>query len=214
MSEAVPKVCASMKVFQKHQVNWNTVCGAIRICPGVTFCLLTILLRFRTNICPSWYDVMYQPRSSVWITRISLGLLINAGLFLGLEQEGHFRWTRDCSRVNWEEFAHCHFRANGTYSVAKHQFCDENRAILMNVQFPHKWWSTLKSAVFGSISSLPLLVSEGGGLCVSRLLRLICCRIILTASSPGSLLIWCSLAIHLLVLPPLPSGRERSGISC
>ena len=34
----------------------------------------------------------------------------------------------------------------------------------MNVQSPHKWWSTLKSAVFGSSSSLPLLVSVGGGL--------------------------------------------------
>ena len=34
----------------------------------------------------------------------------------------------------------------------------------MNVQSPHKWWSTLKSAVFGSSSSLPTLISEGGGL--------------------------------------------------
>ena len=34
----------------------------------------------------------------------------------------------------------------------------------MNVQSPHKWWSTLKSAVFGSSSSLPPLVSEAGGL--------------------------------------------------
>ena len=34
----------------------------------------------------------------------------------------------------------------------------------MNIQSPHKWWSTLKSAVFGSSSSLPPLVSEGGGL--------------------------------------------------
>ena len=34
----------------------------------------------------------------------------------------------------------------------------------MNVQSPHKLWSTLKSAVFGSSSSLPPLVREGGGL--------------------------------------------------
>ena len=34
----------------------------------------------------------------------------------------------------------------------------------MNVQFPHKWWSTLKPAVFGSSLTLPPLVSEGGGL--------------------------------------------------
>ena len=55
-------------------------------------------------------------------------------------------------------------RANETYSEAKRQFSNRNRDVLMNVQSPHKWWSTLKSAVSGSISSLPPLVSEGGGL--------------------------------------------------
>ena len=34
----------------------------------------------------------------------------------------------------------------------------------MNAQSPHKWWSTLKSAVFGLSSSLPQLVGGGGGL--------------------------------------------------
>ena len=55
-------------------------------------------------------------------------------------------------------------RANETYLEVKHQFSDRNRDVLLNVQSPHKWWSTLKSAVFGSSSSLPLLVSEDGGL--------------------------------------------------
>ena len=34
----------------------------------------------------------------------------------------------------------------------------------MNAHSPHKWWSTHKSAVFGSSSSVLPLVSEGGGL--------------------------------------------------
>ena len=34
----------------------------------------------------------------------------------------------------------------------------------MNAQFPHKWWSTLKSAMFGLSSSLSPLVGGGGGL--------------------------------------------------
>ena len=34
----------------------------------------------------------------------------------------------------------------------------------MNVQSPHKWWYTVKSAMFSTSSSLPLLVREGGGL--------------------------------------------------
>ena len=30
MAQTVPNLCVSRKVFLKHQVNWNTVCGAIR----------------------------------------------------------------------------------------------------------------------------------------------------------------------------------------
>ena len=30
MAQAVPNLCVTKKVFLKHQVNWNTVCGAIR----------------------------------------------------------------------------------------------------------------------------------------------------------------------------------------
>ena len=55
-------------------------------------------------------------------------------------------------------------RANETYSEDKRQFSDRNKDVLLNVQSPHKWWSTLKSAVFGSSSALPPLVSKGGGL--------------------------------------------------
>ena len=64
------------------------------------------------------------------------------------KQEAHLRWTPDRSRVNWEEFVLCQVKANETYSEAKRQFSDRNRAVLMNVQSPHKWLSTLKSAVF------------------------------------------------------------------
>ena len=50
------------------------------------------------------------------------------------------------------------------YSEAKHQFSDRNRDVLMNVQSPQKWRSTLKSPVFLSSSLLPPLDSAGGGL--------------------------------------------------
>ena len=63
-------------------------------------------------------------------------------------------------------------RANKTYSDAKRQFSDRNRNVLMNVHSPRKWWSTIKSAVFCSSSSLPPLVSEGGGLVCARSIKL------------------------------------------
>ena len=57
-------------------------------------------------------------------------------------------------------------------------------AVLIIVESPNKWWFSLKSAVYGTSSSLPPLVSEGGRLVSESLVRLICCQIILTASSP------------------------------
>ena len=33
MAQAVPNLCVSRKVFLKHQVNWNTVCGAMQNLP-------------------------------------------------------------------------------------------------------------------------------------------------------------------------------------
>ena len=42
-----------------------------------------------------------------------------------LKQEALLRWTRDHSRVNWEEFVCCQVGANETYSEAKRQFSDK-----------------------------------------------------------------------------------------
>ena len=55
-------------------------------------------------------------------------------------------------------------RANEIHSESKSQFSDRNRAVLMIVQYLHKWRSTLKSVVFDTSSSLPKLVNDGGGL--------------------------------------------------
>ena len=112
-----------------------------------------------------------------------------------------------------KEFVRCQVRANETCSEGNRQFSDRNKDVLMNVKSLHKCWSTLNYAVFSSSSSLSPLFSWGGGL-VYEDIKLIWCPIILTASSPGSLLICRSLAIHLLVSSPLLSGRVRSRVSC
>ena len=64
------------------------------------------------------------------------------------------------------EFVHYQRRAIAVYAEAMRQFSVTSRDVLMNAQCPHKWWSTLNSAVFGSSSesSLPPLIGAGGGL--------------------------------------------------
>ena len=193
MAQAVPNLCVSRKVFLKHQVNWNTVCGAMQDLPWRNIWsadnpvevlnehLLLLVGRFvptkvisvRNKDKPCFND---QCRHA-----------------FGLKQEALLRWNHDRSQVNLEEVVRCQLRANETYSD-KPQFRARNRDVVMNAQSPQKWWSTLKSAVFGLSSSLQRLLVEVVDWCAIRLAKLICSLIILMASSPGSLLICRSLA--------------------
>ena len=205
MAQAVPSVCVSRKIFLKY-VNWNSVCGAIQELPWHNILLSynpAEVLNEHLSLLVGHYvptkGICVRNKDKSWFDDQCRHAFI-------LMQEAHLQWTRDRSQVNWEEFVHYQVRANETYSEVKHQFSDRNRDVLTNIQSPHKWWSNLMSVVFGSSSSLPSLVSEGGGLVCESVIRLICCQIILTASSLGWLLICCSLVICLLVLPPLRLG--------
>ena len=103
MAQPVPNLCVSRKVFLKHQVNWNTVCGAIRELPW-------------RNIWPSDNPVevlneylsqlvgLYVPTKGIRVrNKDNLWFDDQCRHAFGHKQEAHLRWTRDRSRVNWEE---------------------------------------------------------------------------------------------------------------
>ena len=204
LAQAVPNLCVSRKVFLKHQVNWNMICGAMQDLPRCNIwsadnpveVLNDHLLLLVGHFVPTRI-IHVRNKDKPWFDAF------------GLKQKAHLRRTLDLTRVNWEEFVHCQVRANETYSEAKRQISTRNRDVLMNAQSPHKWWSTLKSALFGLSSSLPLLDGRGGGLvCESA------GKARLLSDHFDRKWSWESVAIRLRVLPPLPSGRVRSGISC
>ena len=122
MAQAVPNLCVSGKVFLKHQVNWNTVCGAMQDLPW-------------RNIWSSYNPVeVLNEHLSLLVGRYIPTKIIRVcnkdkpwfddlcRRAFDLKQEAHLRWTRDRSRANWKEFVHCQVRANEAYSEAKHQF--------------------------------------------------------------------------------------------
>ena len=103
MAQAVPNLCVNRKVFQKHQVNWNTVCGAIQELPWHNIWLSDNPVEVLKEQLSCWLDIMYQTRLSVCET-------IRVQACFGLKQEAHLRCTCDGSWVNWEEFVHCQVR--------------------------------------------------------------------------------------------------------
>ena len=132
--------------------------------------------------------------------------------FFGHKQDAHRRYTRVIALgFNWE-VCPPPIESYKIYSEAKRQFSVRKKDVLtwMPSLFIIKWWSTFKSAVFGTSSSLPPLVEGVVDWWASLFLRLVCWQIILTASSPVNQLICRSLAIRILNLPNLLSGPVRS----
>ena len=88
----------SRKVFLKHQVNWNTVCGAIRELPWRS-------IRLSDNP-----DEVLNEHLSLLVGRYVPTKVIR------VRNNDKNQWTRDRSQVNWEVFVSYQVRANETYS--------------------------------------------------------------------------------------------------
>ena len=115
---------------------------------------------------------------------------------------------------NLEEFVRCQSRANETYSEVQRQFSVRNRHVPINAQSSYKWWSTIKSAVFGLSSSLSPLVGGCDGLVSESVGKADLLSDHFDSKQSRESVDLPLTAIHLQGLPPLPSGRVRSFMSC
>ena len=104
-------------------------------CLGITFGFLTILSKRPIEVLNEHLSLLvgrYVPTKVIRLRNKDKPWFIDQCRHaFNLKQEAHLQWTRDRSRVNWEEFVRCQVRANETYSEAKRQFSDKNRDVLM-----------------------------------------------------------------------------------
>ena len=137
--------------------------------------------------------------------------MMNADVPLASSRRLIFGGPSDRSPINWIEFVRCQMRADETYSEAKRQFRVRNKDVLMNAHSLICGVPLLSLMCSARVRRyLRLLV----GVVDVRLVRLICCQIMLKATSPCSLFIchaptWDPSSI----LITLPSSRVRLGVS-
>ena len=151
IDQAISDLCVSIQVFLKHQVNWNTFCGTIQDLPYRNIWLAdnsgVVLNEHLSELVGCYVPhkvIRVRSKDKPWFDD-------QCRYAFSLKQDAHFPVIA-LEITAWEQFVCCQVRANETYSEAKRQFSDRNRDVHVNVQSPHKWCSTLKSAVFGSSS--------------------------------------------------------------
>lgn len=80
------------------------------------------------------------------------------------KQEVYNGWKRNRTDAHWNAYVECRRHSAAVYATAEREFNVRSRNVLASEVSSHKWWATLKSAVFGSDSSLPPLLDTGGSL--------------------------------------------------
>ena len=99
MAQGVPNFCVSRKIFLKHQVNWNTVCGAIQDLPWRNIWLADNPVEV-LNEHLSLLVGRYIPTNVICVRhKVKPWFDDQCRHAFGYKQEAHVRWTRDRSRI-------------------------------------------------------------------------------------------------------------------
>ena len=79
-------------------------------------------------------------------------------------QEAYQLWRRNCSDINWNNYVNLRNSAQETYAAAEKEYNDGVRDTLIGTTNSHKWWSTLKTALFSVDVAVPPLLRHNGSL--------------------------------------------------
>ena len=93
-------MCYSMKIFLKHQINWNTVCGAIQDLPWRNIWLVGNPVE-NLNEQLSLLVGRYVPNKVIRVRNKDKPWFDDQCRHdFGLKREAHLRWSSDRFRVN------------------------------------------------------------------------------------------------------------------
>ena len=82
-----------------------------------------------------------------------------------LKQEAYQLWRRNRSDITWNNYVNLRNTAQETYAAAEKDYNDQlSETPLSGTTDSHKWWSTLKTALFGVDVAVPLLLRPDGSL--------------------------------------------------
>ena len=80
------------------------------------------------------------------------------------KQTAYNLWSRNRSRMCWENYVEMRNLANQVYNEAEAQYNIHLREVLTGAARPHAWWAALKASLFGIEPSIPPLIKQDGSI--------------------------------------------------
>ena len=105
MAQAIPNLCVSRRVRLKHRVDWSAVCDAICVLPWRGIWSADNPVE-RLNVRLFQLVERFVPTKVIHVRNEDKPWFDDCRFAFDIKLRAHLRWTRNCSRVNWDEFVH------------------------------------------------------------------------------------------------------------
>ena len=158
----VPKFTVSRRIYLKSRANWNNIARDLMDVswndifksdePEVA--LNDTLMNIVSRRIPSKV-IKKRSQDKVWFNEACQDAF-------NRKQAAYSQWSRNKTPDNWQNFIRIRSEALAVYDAAQADHNEHTCDNLTGITQPHKWWSTLKSFLFGEDSSLPPLRSDDG----------------------------------------------------
>ena len=162
LRQSVPDVNIRQDVYLKTRVNWVSVADAIASAPWSEIRhspqpgeSLDLFFRQLISKYVPVKSVLVRSRDKPWFDG-------DCRRAFEAKQHAYSKWRRLRTGESLLELRAAQRRAQSVYDVAERNFYERTRDTLASADCSHKWWSVLKSAVFGATTTIPPLLGTGG----------------------------------------------------
>ena len=164
LDQSVPHTVVNREVYLKNSVDWLSVRSDVCRIPW-----RTVL----SSDCP--VSALNEALSVILTARVPKKVVrINSRHVPWFDEDcvvaqrdkqvAYRQWSSDRTLNNWEQYVECRRSAGLLYESVESSFNERCAETLSSSVSSHKWWATLKSAVFGAQPSVPPLIGNGGNL--------------------------------------------------
>ena len=162
IEQSVPDVSFSRKIYIKSRADWQGISNDLSVVnwphiyhqPDSVLALNDCIVQIIEKRIPSRI-LKFRLKDKAWFNDECRRALLD-------KQEAYHLWRRNRSDLTWSNFVRLRNTAQSIYANAERDYNANIKETLSNTVQPHKWWTTLKDALFGVDSSVPPLVKPDG----------------------------------------------------
>ena len=162
--QPVPNVTFSRKIYIKSRADWDGILHELSTTNWPYIYHHADSIGSFSDLCTNVIDKHIPSRIIHFRTKDKAWFNDDCKRAHQEKQEAYQLWRRNRSDLTWNNYTRLRVVAQEIYASAEKEYNDSIKEDLLGTNHSNKWWSTLKSALFGIDVTLPPLIKPDGSL--------------------------------------------------